>query len=717
MSERNQKSSLKTPASTLEPLLCPGGTVEVWSLKLAWCLAFAVWILIFLDPARAADLVSATVKVDVSKVEQRVDPYFMGMGLHPGERSSIQLAGNVEKVRDVLGLKSIRFPNGCEADGYNWIHPEKKGHITVDEFLDFCDRTGCRPYYTINMQGGTEALEGPVPPAASLDEKIRYKHAAPNPCGYPPTRYYYGTLAETVQLVEKYTVQRILDGRTPILDYEMGNENWGQATSDWPPEIYLRTIEVYAQAMRNVLERARAHHSELRSVKLRIAAVGYPMTGNNQNPQEATHHGINAAWTQGLNQLHERGLIDAVEEHFYAHSVGTGDALIWSEHNLNNMLLAREGKPNPRLRSYVDPQLAYAMPMDVTEWNLKCWGPTARPIEFPNGGFEDGLSGWTTRTSPVGTANIETVDEAARRGRSGLQIRTDSKSAWAEVRRTIPSGGRAELFVLVWVRTDVPARVSLIMRNAGLTIMERAATAQDRWQRYTVGGTLTNAAAPVEIVLRVSGPKVRAWFDDVEALYYSGTVSRAPVSVNTFEQQLFCVDAIRQMLSHGVQRTFLHHIFGNYGCTVVDAAGNLKENAKPFSFFAGRLGQTVLRTETQTAKFDYDGYGDKWATDFNAIAPDTKQVPCLSALAMRDGEQVHLLLLNRATDRTVKTKVQLNATPISTAEIRTLSGEDYNAVGAVLSQTTGRVGKSFTREVRPHSAELLSFKVHRPSHP
>lgn len=178
------------------------------------------------------DVVSATVKVDVRWIERQIDPYFMGMGLHPGERRKIQQKANVANVRDVVGLKSIRFPNGCEADAYDWIYAATKNHITVDEFLDFCDQTGCRPYYTVNLQGGTEGLESPAPPDAALDEKIRYRHTAPNPCGYPPTRYYYGTLAETVQLVEKCTVQRLLEGRTPILDYEMGNENWGQATTD-----------------------------------------------------------------------------------------------------------------------------------------------------------------------------------------------------------------------------------------------------------------------------------------------------------------------------------------------------------------------------------------------------------------------------------------------------------------------------------------------------
>lgn len=661
----------------------------------------------------AQDVVTASVKIDCQQVERRIDPFFVGMGLHPGERHNIQQPGNVANVREGLGLKSIRFPNGCEADVYNWLRPATNGHITVDEFLEFCDQTGCRPYYTINLQGGTEGLEGPIPQAATLDEKIRFRHTAPNPCGYLPTRYHYGTLAETVQLVEKYTVQRLLEGRTPILDYEMGNENWGQATSDWPPDVYLRTIEVYARAMRDMLERARAQHPKLRTANLRITAVGYPMTGNNQNPQAATHHGINVAWTQGLNRLHERGLIDAVEEHFYPHSVGTGDALIWTEHNLNNMLLARAGQPNPRLNGYADPQLAYTMPMDFTEWNLKCWGPTPQFIKLPNGDFEAGLLDWSIGSAPVNSAKLEAFAPAARRGGKGLRIQTGRKSTWAEARQSFSAAGQPEVFVLVWVRTDSPTKVSLALRNGSQTISERTATATNRWQRFTVGGRLTNTAAKVEILLRVAAPNVTASFDNVEVLYYTDAVSRAPVSVNTFEQQLFCVDAIRRMLVHGAQRTFLHHIFGNYGCGVIDAAGKLKETAKPFRLFAGRLGQTILKTETHSPTFDYNGYADQWATDFNALTPDTRQIPCLSTLAMRDGDRLHLLLLNRSTDQTVRTKVRLTVRPESSADIRTLSSEDYNAFGAVLSTSTVRIGKTFTRDVPPHTAEMVSFQLPR----
>jgi hypothetical protein len=55
--------------------------------------------------------------------------------------------------------------------------------------------------------------------------------------------------------------------------------------------------------------------------------------------------------------------------------------------------------------------------------------------------------------------------------------------------------------------------------------------------------------------------------------------------------------------------------------------------------------------------------------------------------------------------------VRLPAAPASAAAIRILSGEDYNTYGAVLSEVTDRIGSTFTREVAPHSAQMISFKV------
>ena len=659
------------------------------------------------DPS---EVVSALVMVR-DQVERPIDPHFLGMGIHPGERSSLHQPGSVSKVRDVLGLKSLRFPNGCEADRYGWQGAATNGFITVDEFLDFCDATGCRPYYTINLQGGTEGKEGPIPANATLDEKICYKHLAPNPCGYAPTSYHYGTLAETLALVEQYTVRRILEHKTPILDYEMGNENWGQATSDWPYEIYLRTVEVYARGMREVLKRAKARHPDFPAVELRLTAVGYPIMGNNQDPQQATRYDIDVGWTQGLNRLHEQGVVDAVQEHFYPYSSATGDALVWVEHNLQNILLTRQGMANPRLNGYADDKLAYRMPLDITEWNLKCWGPEPRFLKVSNSDFESGLTNWTVAATPAGSATARAVSVAARRGGLGLRLETRRRTGRIEVRQSLPTRGRTEVTALVWIRTDSPTNVSLILRNGGQTIAERTATARNRWQRYSVTGKLVTTNAPVEVAFRVAGPRVRADLDNLEVVYYEGAGSRSPLSVNTFEQQLFLVDAIRQMLEHGVQRSFLHHLFGSYGCPCIAADGNLRDNARAFGLYAGRLGNALLRTETRVETFDYDGQAGKWATDFNALAPAARHVPCLATLATRDADQVYVLLLNRSTDRTVEARVRLPFSPAAEAEIRTLTGQDYNAYGAALSQAPVRLGKSFTRRVAPHSAQMIGFRI------
>ena len=58
---------------------------------------------------------------------------------------------------------------------------------------------------------------------------------------------------------------------------------------------------------------------------------------------------------------------------------------------------------NERLNGYVDPELAYKLPVEFTEWNIKCWGPGAKnDPPLPGGDFEDGLNGWTVVSSPEG---------------------------------------------------------------------------------------------------------------------------------------------------------------------------------------------------------------------------------------------------------------------------------------------------------------------------
>jgi len=662
--------------------------------------------------ALADDWISAEVNVETENRIGSIEPDMLGVGLHIGTK---QMIGNPESAEQVvqMGFKMIRFPNGCQADEYNWLAAQDKGQVTVDDFPEFCEKTNTTPYYTLNMQGGTDGLDHPIPENASLDERIRYKHHAPNPCGYTAERYHYGTLDEAVQLVSKYTVERFLNGDQPIQHYELGNENWGQCSSDWQPEVYCRTAEVYASAIRSVVNEEAREHPELHSVKLRITAVGYPIMGNNQDPEQATNHKINVAWTEGLNDLYRRGIIDAVQEHFYPHSTGTGDALVWTEHNLNNIMLTRRGIPNPRLNGYFDSDLDYEMPIDYTEWNLKCWGPAPQFHPVANADFEEGLANWITEASPERGARLLVTPRARRRGEKGLEIRTGWRTAVAEASITfMPDGKQPDLYMGGWVRTNKPDAVSLILRNAGQVIQERKALSKDRWQRYLVGADLPEATSEAEFVIRVHGSRVKVWFDNLEAITYASKASRAPVSVNTFEQQLYGVDAIRKMIEHGTALTHFHHLFGNYGCPTLKVDCTPRDNANIFKFYSGRIGTHRLKSETHVGTFDYASHAASWATDFNALAPNTTSIPCLSALATRDDNELHLLLINRSTDRNVRTRIRLSEKPSSeTASVRRITSEDYNASGAVLSEHERSVSKTFTHIVPPHTADMITIAM------
>jgi len=604
----------------------------------------------------------ATIMVSADRVEQRVWPEIMGINLNPGAGPTAVAAPKVIDVVRKAGIASVRFPNGCVADRYDWKHVDDTKQISVDQFLDFCDAIGAEPYYTLNLQGGTENLEGPPPPGSPVEEAIRYRHTAPNPCGW--TDYHFGTVAEAVELVEKYTIQRALEGKRPIVCYEMGNENWGQAVTDWPPEIYAATVAAYARAIRDVVAEARARHDELAGLKLHITAVGYPLMGNNQDPTQATNHEVNVRWTREVNRLYAQGLIDAVQDHFYPYSTIGTDYLVWSEFNLQNILYARRGVPNPLLDGYHNAELAFAMPIEITEWNAKCWGERKKNITGTNLDFENGLTGWNKDLSDEsGQGGVRVLRAAGRRG-MGVHLATG------------PTGeGPVRIFQVLdwkktssnrvvaaaWVRTDRPEAVALRVLPVDAegrpdwTARKGLAHAWEagHWQRLAASLKLADDATRFAVGLEVAGANASADVDVIEVFYWNNERGVNPAAVDTAAQQLFLVDAMRVMLAHGIRRAHLHHLIGGYPCGIMQRDGRLKDNYMVFRFFAGRLGSETVATNVQCETFDYDTSADAWATPFNALAPDVKNVPVLSALGMRDARYVYVLAVNRSTDRKV----------------------------------------------------------------
>ena len=502
---------------------------------------------------------TATIDVDAAVRVGRVWPEIMGINLDYGGRAALSNPATMDAVRRIA-LRSIRFPNGCEADRYDW-RAENNSKMSVEQFLAFCDAVGAEPYYTLNLQGGTEDKQGKPPAGAGIDEVIRYRHTAPNPCGY--TDYHYGTLAEVLEFVRKYTIGRALAGQRPILCYEMGNENWGQGKTDWPPEHYAATVAAYARAMRDLVAEAARAHAPLKDLRLWITAVGYPMVGNNQDPTQPVDGEVNVRWTRELNALAAAGLIDAVQDHFYPYAADGTSLLVWSHHNLQNILYARRGLANPNLGGRVEPDVAFRMPIEITEWNVKCWG----------------------------------------------------------------------------------------------------------------------------------GP------------------GSAPASVDTAAQQLFLVDAFRIMIEHGIRRAHLHHLFGGYACGIMLPDGRTKENYKVFRFLAGRLGTERVRTAVACGTFDYDCPADARATDFNAIPPDVKNVPLVSALAMRDERSLYVLAINRSTDKAIEATIRVRGARLGGGDVRSLTCADFDAREVELKECTLEAAREPTWRLEPHAAYAFRFAL------
>lgn len=663
--------------------------------------------------------VAVAVNVYPDEIVRPISPQFIGTNLtqYKTDRAQVKVPATLERVRG-LGVRTIRFPNGCFADLYNWQSP-KPEEMTVEEFIDFCDAIDAEPYYTFNMQGGTEGLEGTPPAPAPLEEAIRYRHTAPNPCGY--TNYYFGTLPEALALFGKYTIERALAGQTPILHYELGNENWGQAKTDWTPPVYGKNAEVWCRALRDAWAQAQSEHERLHGMRLWIVAVGFPTMGNNQDPLKAVDQEVNRAWTAEINRLADAQLIDAVTEHFYPFPSNTGDSMYWTVHNLHNLLALRAGAVNERLGGYRDASLAYRVPIEVTEWNLKCWGRNRIRWDLPlrNGDFEKSMEGWAVEAG--GAAGARATPAAARRGKLGLELRAPGPGDSVTVRQRFSTAQRekaAALGAYLWVRTPTPGQVRIAVGPAGGAseplkgVPERSAGQTNMWERL---GVLFQPAGPVpevEWTLTVRGPGGSAFVDELVPAHWETFSDNVPPAVDRYEQQLFAVDALREMLAWPITRTHWHHLFGNYGCPQLQADGAPRDNAAAFQLLAGRIGRELVRTDCDSPTFSYDTRADALATDFNAVSPDMCGIPALSALATRDGERLFVLLVNRTTDRRIATRLRVHGAGIAGApRVRTMSGRDLDLPGVTIADRELPPAELDSHPVAPLSAQVVELRL------
>jgi len=265
-----------------------------------------------------------------------------------------------------------------------------------------------------------------------------------------------------------------------------------------------------------------------------------------------------------------------------------------------------------------------------------------------------------------------------------------------------------------WVKTDHPLQVHGILRqtNPGehqnAVIDDRIATQTRTWERLIIAGKPFDDTTEIEIAIRLTGEKLTASIDEIQPIHWTTTSGLRPLVADHYEQQLFLVDAIREMLEWPTPRTHFHHLFGNYACPTLSADGSERDNAKSFRLVAGRIGDHLVRTDCQVATFAYDTYADQYATDFGGLAPDMKDIPPLAVTTTRQDRDLYLLMINRTTDRPIAAQITFNDAELTgRGDLRTLSGIDLDVQGAKWATRTVKPTNPMTHTIPPLTAQVL----------
>lgn len=70
-----------------------------------------------------------------------------------------------------------------------------------------------------------------------------------------------------------------------------------------------------------------------------------------------------------------------------------------------------------------------------------------------------------------------------------------------------------------------------------------------------------------------------------------------PLAANTFEQQLFLVDALRVLLEWPTPRTHVHHLIGSFPCGLLEGKGEPRLNMPAFESLVDGLGTVVVASD------------------------------------------------------------------------------------------------------------------------
>ena len=522
-----------------------------------------------------------------------ISPFIWGAGLQApsGVTTSDQFFSKISETQiRSLGLKLLRFPNGCYADLYNYKTSTfyridtgatvENTTLSIDEALLITQRVGAQMLYTINIE--TKGLT--------------------NPCAW--TTGYKGTLQDAVEIVTKY--------KGKIHNYELGNESWGF----WTPADYGQEAIKFATAMKQV------------DPTIKISIQGFPTTGNNQDPDQPVQSN-DTAWTNMIKgiigkQCSGVPCFDFVTDHPYVYAG-------YDKYKDNNLPINFAGMaayyPLTNYNWMFDQRKTDYAPakLDITEWNLKCWGPvpgTGTAILLSNSSFENTIANWNYWSRNQNTGKAEVNSDNKIDGNSSAKLILGPSSGQPlddnQVTQQIEVQPSKVIQAIAYVKTNHPENVNFIIQqtnpgehqwaHAGEVSLKNIKA--NTWQQVMVEGTTFSDTTKIQIVLRntktkdqwaVNSDVVISYFDNIRVVVPAALpYGYSNAAINTAENGFFTLESMLLMAQKGVHTNVYHALLKGSACTFYSSNDKINTQGQAYSFSSVLAGGKLLAANTDS---------------------------------------------------------------------------------------------------------------------
>jgi alpha-L-arabinofuranosidase len=636
--------------------------------------------------AEPANPFPVNIKVSEPSTPKNISPFIWGAGLDD-HFTSTQSYFNVYSLSQLknLGVKMIRFPGGCQADNYNYLNanfsynlfgdPAKKAErtgLSVDQVLSIASTASAEVLYVLNVQKDL---------------------GAPDPCGWNTNNV--GSAQDARNIVQKYTVEARNSGKKFITYYEMGNESWGGYPYAGYPfdrslSDYEATAKLFAEAMKGV------------DNSIKISLQGYPSTGNNQAIDGKVSLTPDAKkWQDMVKRLlplkcNGVPCFDFVTDHPYVYA------------GFNKVLGGSDASNFPGMSAYY-PQINYktifenaktdypSAKLDITEWNLKCWGEdpytgsASNKVVIINPSFTDKLTGWVYWQRHLGSGSVASDSGVISAGNPTAKLvlnkpegRNVADYYDNQISQNVNILASSGLKVYLKVYSSSPKNVDLILQQTNDSIdpvtgaqekgkhlaeMALGNVATNKWQTVMLDAVTGPRTTSMAIVLRNSrkpnqfangDPEIITYFDDV-AVAQSGPYGFAVPSRNTVESGMFVAESMMIMAKNDVHKSIYHYLAKGYNCGLISPDASLSSEGQGFSFTSVMAGGKLLdnTNDSPTKRIEKDPTCNNLGCF--QVASDLPYLSAYSSLSV--DKKLHVFLINRHETNSSTTSVDLASIP------------------------------------------------------